>query len=177
MHDYVLSCFSRVWLFATPWTVARQAPLPVGFSRQEYWGGLPCPPPGDLPNPGIEPGSLMSSALAGGSLLLEPPRKHNLTVERSTIRLFGGSDVKYRAWRMFKWKWVQVKNEGKCRNEREACACETTTRSIWLRTQVAGGWATGRNTAAEVRQWSGHEGLQVRSLIIILKAVEPIYVI
>ena len=40
----------------TPWTAARQAPLPMGFSRQGYWSGLPCPPPGDLPNPGIEPG-------------------------------------------------------------------------------------------------------------------------
>ena len=46
---------SRVWLFATPWTVAQQAPLSTGFSRQEYWSGLPCPPPGDLPVPGIEP--------------------------------------------------------------------------------------------------------------------------
>ena len=45
-----------VWLFATPWTVARQAPQSVGFSRQEYWSGLPCPPPGDLPHPGVEPG-------------------------------------------------------------------------------------------------------------------------
>ncbi|CAI9158760.1 unnamed protein product [Rangifer tarandus platyrhynchus] len=51
---------------ATPWTAARQAPLPMGFSRQEYWSGLPCPPPGDLPDPGIEPTSLMSPALAGG---------------------------------------------------------------------------------------------------------------
>ena len=42
-------------LFATPWTVARQAPLSVGFSRQEYWSGSPCPPPGGLPDPGIEP--------------------------------------------------------------------------------------------------------------------------
>ena len=50
----------------TPWTVAHQAPLFMGFSRQEYWSGLPCPPPGDLPNPGTEPASLMSSALAGG---------------------------------------------------------------------------------------------------------------
>ena len=41
----------------TPWTVAHQAPLSMGFSRQEYWSGLPCPPPGDLPNPGIEPRS------------------------------------------------------------------------------------------------------------------------
>ena len=49
--------FSRVQLFATPWTVAYQAPLSVGFSRQEYWSGLPFPSPGDLPDPGIKPGS------------------------------------------------------------------------------------------------------------------------
>jgi len=61
----VLSCFSRVQLFATLWTRACQAPLSMGFSRQEYWSGLPCPPPGDLPNPGIEPKSLMSPALTG----------------------------------------------------------------------------------------------------------------
>ena len=48
-----------------PRTVACQAPLSMGFSRQEYWGGLPCPPPGELPNPGVEPESL-TSALAGG---------------------------------------------------------------------------------------------------------------
>ena len=54
----MLSHFSRVRLFVTPWTVARQAPLSTGFSRQECWSGLPCPPPGDLPNPGMEPGSL-----------------------------------------------------------------------------------------------------------------------
>ena len=57
---------SRVRLFVTPWTAARQAPLSMGFSRQEYWSGLPCPPPGDLPNPGTEPTSLTSPALAGG---------------------------------------------------------------------------------------------------------------
>ena len=59
------SHFSPVWLFATLWTVTRQAPLSMGFSRQEYWSGLPCPLPGDLPDPGIEPASLMSPALAG----------------------------------------------------------------------------------------------------------------
>ena len=48
---------SRVWLFATPWTVTYQAPPSIGFSRQEYWSGLPFPSPGDLPDPGIEPGS------------------------------------------------------------------------------------------------------------------------
>ena len=48
---------SRVWLFATPWTVAHQAPPSIRFSRQQYWSGLPFPSPGDLPNPGIKPGS------------------------------------------------------------------------------------------------------------------------
>ena len=62
----VLSCFSCVRLFATLWTAVCQAPLSMGFSRQAYWRGLPCPPPGDLPNLGIEPTSLTSPALAGG---------------------------------------------------------------------------------------------------------------
>ena len=56
-----------VRLFATPWTVAHQAPLSLGFSRQEYWSRLPFPPPGDLCNPGIKPVSLASTALVGGS--------------------------------------------------------------------------------------------------------------
>ena len=53
----MLSYFSCVQLFATVWTVACQAPLSLGFSREEYWSGLPCPPPGDLPDPGIKPRS------------------------------------------------------------------------------------------------------------------------
>ena len=61
----LLDPFSHVWLFATPWTVAYQAPLPMGFSRQEYWMGLPFPSPGDLPDPGIELVSLVSPGLAG----------------------------------------------------------------------------------------------------------------
>ena len=67
----VLSHFRPVQLFATPQTLARQAPLSVGFSRQEHWSGLPCPPAGDLPNPGIEHTSLMSCRW--GSLPLTPP--------------------------------------------------------------------------------------------------------
>ena len=62
----MLSCFNSVQLLVIRWTVARQAPLPTGFSGQEYWSGLPCPSSGDLPHPGIEPMSLMSPALAGG---------------------------------------------------------------------------------------------------------------
>ena len=67
VHACMLSCFSGFRFCATPWTVARQAPLSMGFSRQEYWSGLPCPPPGDLPNPGIK---LSSPALQADSLLL-----------------------------------------------------------------------------------------------------------
>ena len=59
----MLSHFSHVRLFATLWTTALQAPLSM---RQEYWCGSPCPPPGDLPNPGIEPASLTSPTSAGG---------------------------------------------------------------------------------------------------------------
>ena len=66
---------SHVWLFVTPWTVTHQAPLSMGFSRQEYWSGLPFLPPGDLPNPGIEP---MSPALAGRLFTTEPPGNPSL---------------------------------------------------------------------------------------------------
>ena len=64
---------SRVWLFVTPWTVTLQAPLSMGFSRQENWSELPFPSPGDLPYPGSEPGS---PALQADSLLSESPGKH-----------------------------------------------------------------------------------------------------
>ena len=60
---------SRVQLFATPWTVAHQTPPSMGFSRQEYWSGLPFPSPGDLPDPGIEP---RSPTLQADTLTSEP---------------------------------------------------------------------------------------------------------
>ena len=66
----MLSHFNFVQLFATPWTVGSQAPLSMGFSRQEYWSGLPCPPPGDLPDLGIEPGSPEAPELQADSLQL-----------------------------------------------------------------------------------------------------------
>ena len=67
MRPCVLSCFSRVQLFVTLWTIA-QTPLSMGFSRHKYWSGLPCPPPGHLPDTGIEPESLTSPASVGGFL-------------------------------------------------------------------------------------------------------------
>ena len=66
----VCQSLSCVCLFATPWTVAHQAPLSMGISRQEYWSGMPCPSPGDLPDPGIETGS---PSLQADSLPSEPP--------------------------------------------------------------------------------------------------------
>ena len=66
VHVCMLSCFSHIWLFATLWTAAHRASLSMGFSRQEYWSGLPCLPPGDLPDPGVKPVSLASTAFAGG---------------------------------------------------------------------------------------------------------------
>ena len=71
----LLSC---VWLFATPWTAACQAPLSMKFSRQEYWSGkLPLPIPGDLPNPGIKPTVLVLPAIASGFFTTVPPGKPN----------------------------------------------------------------------------------------------------
>ena len=71
----ILSHFSNVQLCATLWTVAPQAHLSMGFSRQEYWNGLPCPPPEDLPNPGIKPTSLCILHWQEGSLPLMSPGK------------------------------------------------------------------------------------------------------
>ena len=79
--------FSHVQLFATPWTVAYQAPPSLGFSRQKYWSGFPFPSPGDLPNPGIKAGS---PALQADTLLSEPPGKPliiGLIIDREGIQI------------------------------------------------------------------------------------------
>ena len=74
-----VNSLSRVQLFATPWTVAHQAHLSVGFSRQEYWSGLPFLSPGGLPDPGIEP---RSPAVQAAALTSEPPFPANWSEER-----------------------------------------------------------------------------------------------
>ena len=81
IHKVKVKLLSYVWVFEIPWTVAYQAPLFMEFSRQEYWSGLPFPSPGDLPNPGTEPGS---PALQANSLPFEPPGKHTLLVGMKT---------------------------------------------------------------------------------------------
>ena len=74
----MLSCFSCARLFATLCSVAHQAPLSMGFSRKEHWNGLPRPPPGNLPDPGIEPTPLMSPVLQASSSPLGPPGNPDL---------------------------------------------------------------------------------------------------
>ena len=74
-YDAVPCVLSRVRLSLTPWTVAHQAPLSMGFPRQAYWSGLPFPPPWDLPDPGMEPASPVSPVLQAGSLPAEPSGK------------------------------------------------------------------------------------------------------
>ena len=94
---YVLSWLSCVWLFVILWTVVCQAPLSMGFSRQEYWSRWPYPPSGDLSNPGIKPGSLKSPALRG----------RFLTTSASWEAPSGSSDRQYRN----EWTWLfQVNN-------------------------------------------------------------------
>ena len=81
----VLRLFSHVPLCATPWTTVRQAPLSKGFSRQEYWSGLPCPLPGNLPDPRTEPESLVSPALAGRFFTTSAPREALKVPENTSI--------------------------------------------------------------------------------------------
>ena len=79
VSEECVKLLSRVWLFAIPWTVAYKAPLSMEFSRQEYWSGVPFPSPGDLPDPGIEPGS---PALQAEALASEAPGKLPLRYSR-----------------------------------------------------------------------------------------------
>ena len=80
---------SRVRLSATPWAVARQAPLSMGFSRQEYWSGLTFPSPGDLPNPGIAPVSLVSPALVGRFFTTDATDNKTVSCTHSETKLAG----------------------------------------------------------------------------------------
>ena len=90
-----MKSLSRVQLFVTPWTVAYHTPPSMGFSRQEYWSGLPFPSPGDLPDPRIEPGS---PALYTDALPSEPPGKSFIRLKRGNRR------SKRNQERMWSWK-------------------------------------------------------------------------
>ena len=81
-----LSCSVVSDSFATPWIVACQAPLSMGFPRQEYWSELPFPTPGDLPNPGIEPASPASPSLSGRFFTMEPHGKPKYELKGTTLK-------------------------------------------------------------------------------------------
>ena len=93
----MLSHFSCVLLFVTPWTVSLQAPLSMGFSRQKYWSGLPCLPPGDLPDPGSNPLLLCLLHWQVGSLPLAPCGKPSNSNMRNKVILLHSSH--YMIWR------------------------------------------------------------------------------
>ena len=107
----VLSCFSHVQLFATLWTVVCQASLSKGFSRQEYWSGLPCPLPGDFPNPGTKPWSLMSPALAGRFFTTSATWEDPLHLNIYLINIYKASKLPRKVnlilmwnfWKLFSW--------------------------------------------------------------------------
>ena len=126
-----------------PWTAAHQAPLSMGFSRQEYWRGLPCPPPGDLPNPGIKPLSLKFPAVAGRFFATELPGKPKWTtlkkraiakhVESSPFFLAGHLWVCQRpvvvVWRR-KWQPTPVFLPGESQGRGSLVGCR-----LWGRTE------------------------------------------
>ena len=101
-HAVTCSCFSHVRLFATLWTVDHQAPLSMGFSRQEYWNGLPCPPPGDLSHPGSnlhllcllhwQEGSFITTATWIQSLLCDKHINSTTTNMYPLLKVYQASD-------------------------------------------------------------------------------------
>ena len=110
--DRGVKSLHRVWLFATPWTVAYQAPLSMGFSRQQYWSGLPFPSLGDLLDTGIELGSPTFQAEA---LLSEPPRKPRRQQETCVCPGRGhGNPLQYSCWEcpMDRGAWWATVHEG-----------------------------------------------------------------
>ena len=96
-----MKLLSRVRLFATPWTVAHQAPLSMGFSRQEYWSGLPFPSPGDLLDPGIEP---RSPALQADALTAELPRNAGSNPSSNFYQLCNDSNPHNPSGPQFPWE-------------------------------------------------------------------------
>ena len=104
---YVQSHFSCVQLFATLWTVARKSPLSMGFSRQEYWSGLWCPPPGDLPDPGIEPVSLRSPTLGSRVFIISATWKARIIYKLNHMKLLV-FDKNYSlcGLRIIFWLWI-----------------------------------------------------------------------
>ena len=102
---------------AIPWTVAHQAPLSMGFSRQEYWNGLPFPSPGDLPDPWIETASPVSTALAEGFFTTEPPGKPHIYSHIYLIFLYNT----YIKMKIYVYIYIYLHSFSKIRNLLQIC--------------------------------------------------------
>ena len=133
----------------TLWTAAHQDPLPMGFSRQEYRSGLSCPPPGELPNPGTEPVSLMSPALAGGFFTLVSPAKGEAPV-------FWSPDAN--SWSIGKvpdcWETLRAEGEEGIRRWEGWMASPMQRTWIWAN---FGRWGEGQGGLACYSPWGGKE--------------------
>ena len=131
----VVSPFSHVRLFVTPWIIACQIFLSIGFSQQEYWSGLPCPPPGDLPNPGIEP---TSPALQVASLPAEPQGKPGCyTFLKILLKKNKNKQVK-----------VMAASNSLLVSMYALCICETCLLCVWaVSPSICGGQVNKANVA------------------------------
>ena len=125
--------FNRVRLFATPWTVAHQAPPSLGVSRQEYWSGLPFPSLGDLPDPGIDP---RSPALQAVTLTSEPPWKPMGT---QIITIYRELSINEKSWKTSRKDFLQLKRQGSNHSE---------TRYVQSRPVSSGRQSTDERTIA-----------------------------
>ena len=113
IHTMHVSCFSCVQLFVTLWTIARQVLLSIGFSRQEYWSGLPCPPPGQFPIQGSNPHLLCLLHWQAGSLPLAPPGKPHT---------YNNTPLVKKGWRR-QWHPTPVLLPGKSHGWRSLVGC------------------------------------------------------
>ena len=146
----MLSCFGRARLSATPWTVAHQAPLTMGFARQEYWSGLPCPSPGDLPDPRIEPSSLTSPAGAGRFFTTSAARARRVTSEQQIPRGQGAETLLHPHCLQ-----VPTMRPGVCRYPGDPIGGRGRRKADLMRKV----W--GKNSPNKLKMWEMH-GLQFR---------------
>ena len=118
----LLSCLSCIWVFVTQWTSAWQAPMSLGFSRQEYCSRLPCPPPGDLPDSGIEPVTQETPALLEVSLLLSHWRMPQSFIQL-TGYMYWSFTTFYTMLRRRQWHPTPVLLPGKSHGRRSLVGC------------------------------------------------------
>ena len=137
----VLSCFSHVWLFVTLWTAPRQASLSMGFSRQDYWSGVPLPSPGDLPDPGIKP---PFPAWQADSLPSEPQGKPSVVINNFCFMATWCEELTHlkRPWC---WERLRAGGEGDDRRWDGWMASPTQWTWVWV---SSGSW-----------QWTGKPGM------------------